>query len=91
MRSVIARSTNKAEDEVENLIDEGFNEEEVALQPATLPVNPESDEGEEVCITYVQEHVFMHICVYFSSLHVIQLYNHNYMLTQEESSEAGGR
>ena len=62
------------EDEVDNLIDEGFDEEEVASEhvdcdeefAATLPVNPESDEGEEVCITYVQEHVLC-IFVYFSS------------------------
>ena len=42
---------------MDNLIDEGFDEEEVASEhvdcdeefAATLPVNPESDEGEEVC------------------------------------------
>ena len=71
---------------MDNLIDEGFDEEEVASEHVDydeefaekLPVNPEI-----VILYYLQEHVFMHICVLF-----IIVINHNYMLTQEESSEA---
>ena len=53
-------------------------------------MNPESDEGEEVCYIVLPTYKSMSLCifVYFSSLYVIHLYNHNYMLTQEESSEA---
>ena len=72
------------EDELDNLIDEGFDEEEVASEhvdcdddfATTLPVDPESDEGEEVCYRSLQEHTFV-------------VYVDPCMLTQEERSEAG--
>ena len=49
---------------MDNLIDEGFNEEEVASEhdddfSATLPVDPESDEGEDVCYRSLQEHIIL--------------------------------
>ena len=52
---------------MDNLIDEGFNEEEVASEhadydddfSATLSVDPESDEGEEVCYRSLQEHIIL--------------------------------
>lgn len=72
------------EDVVDSLIDEGFDEEEVATEhvdcdddfTATLLIDHESDEGEEVC--YRAYFCTFKYC-YFESC----------MLTQEERSEAG--
>ena len=55
---------------VDNLIDKGFDEEEVASEhvdcdeefAATLPVDPESDEGEEVC--YIVYYIPSRACLY---------------------------
>ena len=82
------------EDEVDNLIDEGFDEEEVASEHVDydeefsekLPVNPEIDEGEEVCYIVLPTRACLY--AYLCTIHHCHLYNHNYMLTQEESSEA---
>ena len=58
-----------SEYEVDNLIDEGFDEEEVASEDAdydddfsaSLPADPESDEREEVCYIGAYKSIFLSI------------------------------